>query len=374
MELLELSKTLIKFPGTFDNRDELNKCFEFVVDYFKKKNNSNIFLNIKEKDGLKSVLISNVNALELDVLWIGHIDVVPTNNPKMYEPVVDNGILRARGASDMKSQVAQGIKLFEYVLEENLPLKYGMLIVTDEETESVCSDYWANEIGLKAKIIMDGDGSKNDMNVMCYKRKASLCIKVSWKGAPAHGSRPWDGMDANEDLITSWTNLRKVFPYINKNNPPDDKWLVTLHAGMIKGGNAVNSISESAVLHMDFRYIEGYDDEKIFSIIKENFVGDYKIEPMERGFFMSTDVENKYFKLYNDILEKSTGKKTVLEFGTGATDVRFFCGNNSDKYLQAIITSSPIGGGAHTDDEWLNIDSLYKWLDINKEYLSAIRF
>jgi succinyl-diaminopimelate desuccinylase len=369
MELMELTEKLIRFPGTTQNKPALEECFNFCVNYFKDKNNKNIFIDVKEKNGLKSVLVSNADTINLDVLDIVHIDVVPVGDKNMYNPIIKDGILKARGSSDMKSQVAVAFKLFEYVIEQKFDYKYGLLIVTDEETECTCSDYWASEIGLNAKIILDGDGAAPILNKMIYKKKASLCIKVIFRGESAHGSRPWIGVDANENLIQSWSNLRKVFPYINKDNKPADEWCVTLHAGVINGGKSVNSISDYAELYLDFRYIEGYNDEKIFKIIRENFVGDYTIEPMERGVLLINDTENKYFKLYKKILEKNTGKEAVLEFGTGASDSRFFSDRGNDV---AVIASMPIGGGAHTEEEWLNVESLYKFLDIRKEFLREL--
>jgi acetylornithine deacetylase/succinyl-diaminopimelate desuccinylase-like protein len=142
-----------------------------------------------------------------------------------------------------------------------------------------------------------------------------------------------------------------------------------MHAGMINGGKAFNSIADYAELLMDIRYIDGYDDKKILNIIQDNLVGEAVVTPMERGILMLNDLENKYFKLYQDILEKSTGQKIVMEFGTGASDSRFFC--EKDKNVPVIV-AMPIGGDAHMETEWLDVESLYKYLEIRKEFLNKL--
>ena len=226
MDLIKLIEKLVKFQSYIGNQKAINDCLEFCINYFKNKNS--IYVKQVEKNNIKSVLISNVDTMDFDVLEVGHIDVVPVNDFEMFNPKVISNIMYGRGTGDMKGPVASAMKLFDYVMENNLKLKYGLLIVSDEEPGGFDgSMYWANELGLKSKIILDGDAG-GKLNTIIYKSKACFFIKLISKGESAHGSKPWLGIDANENLINTINNLRKFFPYISKNNTPKDEWITTL--------------------------------------------------------------------------------------------------------------------------------------------------
>jgi succinyl-diaminopimelate desuccinylase len=266
----------------------------------------------------------------------------------------------------MKTQVAGAMKLLEFVVENNIKIKFGVLIVTDEETVGKCSDFWVNKIGLKSKIILDGDG-EHGINKIIDRKKACVFVDLISKGKLAHGSKPWLGIDANENLIQSIVNLRKVFPYICKNSKPESEWFTTMHVGIIKGGRATNSIADYAEASLDFRYVEDYNDEKLMKIIEQNLVGDTKAIQKEKGILMLNDINNKYLQFYKNIIEKEIGGNVEFEIGLGTSDSRFFVNKDT-----AIIVAEPLGGGAHSDDEWLNVEEFYKYFKIRKKFLSSV--
>ena len=70
----------------------------------------------------------------------------------------------------------------------------------------------------------------------------------------AHGSTPWDGIDANEKLMMTWANIRKIYPYFSKELPfPKETWIDTVHFAKISGGDVANIISNQAEALLDFR-------------------------------------------------------------------------------------------------------------------------
>ena len=230
-----------------------------------------------------------------------------------------------RGTSDMKDSVAVSIKTLEYVIENNLPLKYGTLIVSDEETGGQNgAKHWAEDIKLKTKVLLDGDAGLL-INKIIQKSKGIAGIKLVCHGKTAHGSRPWLGIDANENLINTIVNLRKIFPYYSmENHSSENEWNETMHVGTMQGGIARNAICDLAEATLDIRFTEKYNADKILQIVKENVVGDTEVSLIGSGRVVYSDENNKYFQAYKKSVEKITGKEAILGFVTGTSDSEYF--------------------------------------------------
>ena len=48
-----------------------------------------------------------------------------------------------------------------------------------------------------------------DIGVIINKCKNPVFVRLTAEGVPAHGSTPWDGLDANEMLMRTITGLRR---------------------------------------------------------------------------------------------------------------------------------------------------------------------
>jgi succinyl-diaminopimelate desuccinylase len=364
MKLLKLTEKLINFQTVTGNIKEINDCADFCINYF--GNNPKIFVKKVIIDNLPSVLLSNANTLDLDVFDIGHIDVVPVSDDKMFNPRIENGVMCARGAADMKSVVACGMQALEYVVQNNINIKYGILIVSDEETNSAHARHWAKNIGLKAKIVLDGDGGGMLKNIV-QKSKGFCFAKMVFKGKSAHGSKPWEGVDAVENAINTVVNLRELIPYISENTKLNDKWVETMHVGTINGGTALNAIASLAEVSIDIRFTEKYTVEKMEEIVKNSLVGDVEITSCICRKPILNKSDDKYLQLYKKIGEDITGDSMELSFETSGTDARYF---NDGK--TTIITNQANCGEFHADGEWIDIKTLELFFEIKREFLKRV--
>ncbi len=366
MDVVELTKNLIKIPSYVNNNQAIQDCINYCINYF--KDNKKVFIKKEEKNGSPSVLLSNVDTINLDVLDVGHIDVMPVNDNKMFEPRIEKNIMYGRGTSDMKDSVAVSIKTLEYVIENNLPIKYGTLIVSDEETGGHNgAKHWAEDVKLKTKILLDGDSGAS-INTIIQKSKGAIFLKLISHGKTAHGSRPWLGIDANENLINTIVNLRKVFPYYcEDNHSKEDEWITTMHVGKINGGSATNIIADQAEACIDIRFTEEYNTDKILKIMKESIVGNIDVEIGAYADVIITPTDNKYLQLYKNSIEKVIGDKGKFNFTTVATDARYFYNKNT-----TIIPNQPTGGDIHNDGEWVDIETIKQFLEIKKDFLNNL--
>ncbi len=108
------------------------------------------------------------------VLYYGHYDVQPVDPIEEWEatpfdPIVKDGRVLARGASDDKSNVAIGIRAVEAVLatRKALPVNLRIVFEGEEESSSVHLDAWleANKGRLAADVAMVADSGFFQGNV-----------------------------------------------------------------------------------------------------------------------------------------------------------------------------------------------------------------
>jgi succinyl-diaminopimelate desuccinylase len=366
MDLIELIVKLVEFPSYSGNVEAIKNCLQYCIDYFDDIRDK-IFIKKIENNGVQSVLLSNCDTLDYDILEVGHIDVVPVNDSAMFKPKIVGNIMYGRGVADMKGPVAVGMKILEYVLKNDINLRYGLLIVTDEESGGFNgAKYWSENIGLKTKLLINADAGES-LNEIIYKSKGSLLVKLSSVGEPSHGSRPWLGIDANENIINVVNNLRKSFAYYSKNNVPEDEWINTMHVSTISGGKAPNVISDYAEAVLDFRFTEDYTIDSLMEVIKDNLENDVSATKLIEGNLIFNKPENEYLQLYRGIVEKNTGKKVFFNYTTGSSDARYFA-----KDGVTILSAKSDSGDIHGDKEWLDIEKIKIFMKMRLEFLKAL--
>ena len=155
MDILKVAQDLIKFRTETGCIAEINKLMTYVQNLFQgTPAKIDIYRNIEQAPVF---FVRNSDADNFDVLILGHIDVVAAPD-SMFEPHIENGKMYARGSLDMKSFAAVALNTMEYVLQNNLPIKFGVILSSDEEkgshgTEAVMQQ----NPNLRAKIVLDND-------------------------------------------------------------------------------------------------------------------------------------------------------------------------------------------------------------------------
>ncbi|MFC1659082.1 M20 family metallopeptidase [Pseudomonadota bacterium] len=362
--LLDLITNLVKIPSKTGNLKAMHECIDYCKNFFNKKN---VFIKETIKNNQPSVLISNVDTMNFDVLQICHIDVVPADK-NMFNPTLKDGKLYGRGTQDMKVFVATGMKLLENVLNDNIDIKYGVLIVSDEETGGFDgAKYWVEDMKLRSKVVLDPDGGES-INTIVKQAKGVLIVKLISKGKAAHGSKPWLGVDANENLFKVIQNLRKEIPYYSEVNCPKDTWVTTFHVAKIKGGSAMNKVADEAEAQLDFRLNDEYTRKNIEKLLEESLVDGVTYEIELEGKAVLNKEDDEYIKLYSKCIQDEIKDSEVIFINEdAASDGRYFSSKNT-----TVITHQSDGGGAHSEEEWVNIDSLHQLEKIQTNFLKQL--
>ncbi len=365
MNLQEIAIELIKFHTQTGNIDEINKAITYLSDIALA---IKAYKEIYQKGNLAPViLLSNGEKRDFDVLLVGHIDVVPAAD-NMFVPNIKDGKMYGRGTLDMKSFAAVGLKLLEYVISEKLPLKFGVLLSSDEEKGSFGLEaFLADNKDLKAKIVLDVDVAGN-INKIVTRCKNPVFIKLISTGKEAHGSTPWQGIDANEQIFQSWQNIRKFYPYYNKKTPvPLDTWIDTVHFAKINGGEVANVISNYAEALLDFRLTEKSTLKDLESNLKRLIAEGVDYQVISSGSPVIMKEDNFYISRYKQIAEQYLQQPIEFEYIGGATDSRAFAERGS-----IIIMHSGSGAGMHAKDEYVEWQSVEQLFEIQKLFLRQL--
>ncbi len=354
---------LLKIPSVSSNTESLKEVIDYVQNLLK---NKSLYIERIEKNGKPSLYVSFEKNYNPEILFAGHLDVVPPDSEKQFEPEEKNGRIYARGALDMKGSCACMIEVILRVTGENLKKNVGFLFTTDEEVGSKDGvEVWVKEKGLAPKfaIIPDGGIGFKMMN----EGKGVLHVRFKAKGRSAHGSTPWEGENAAEKLIDLYKEYKKWIE-LEKGPPEEPNWKVTLSLGKINAGKAVNIVPSEAEMELDFRFPSPWNVKNFEEKLRE-FLKDYKgvsMEVISYGEPFYTPKDNPYVEKFSEIVKEVTGK---AEFGKiyGATDGRFF----AEKGIPCIMVY-PIGDGIHGKEEWVDIDSIFKLEEIFYRFIKQL--
>ncbi len=365
MDLFKTVETLVKFKTETGSAEEIDKCLAYIASCF---DGTDAVVQIERfKDASPVIFIRNNHDMMQDALVLGHIDVVRADD-KMFVPYIDDGKMFGRGTLDMKSFAAVAIHSMLYVLQNKLPVKFGIILSTDEEKGSKSTHAFMQRFPqLNVKVVLDNDVG-GDITKIINKCKNPVFVKLIAEGKQAHGSTPWEGIDANELLMRSLANLRQFFPYYDlKNGEPKNTWVDTMHAALIKGGEVSNIIAGYAEALLDVRLTETSTLEQLEMKLQNACVEGvtYKIVSSSTPVVMSET--NPLILEYKKLAEKILGTSIEFQQIGGATDARLFAEKGA-----TVIMHSGTGEGMHADGEYVVMKSVEDLAEIQIEYLKSL--
>jgi succinyl-diaminopimelate desuccinylase len=357
--MVETLKQLIKFQ-TYDDNPNLNSEIYDLYKYVVNKIPDNYKYKIYRNGEYDSLVVYKNQAKYSKVVLQAHIDVVSAPE-KLFTPHVKNEKLYGRGASDMKFAVAAYIKLLNDFKDS--PLDIAMWLTPDEEIGGKHGTaYLLNKLGFKTDIAILPDGH-ND-NCLVTKTKGVLHFKWTSHGVAAHGAEPWLGKNAIDHLITAYNELRGNRIFTKYGN---EQWRNTISIGAIKGGHTANVIADLAEAKIDVRFISNSYSQDIRRLLKQ-LSTKYKMDFQELsdGFAFELNRQDPLVGKFFETL-KNLNIDYKLDVDHGSSDATYFAENN----IQTIIYK-PICGGDHSNEEWIDINSLWEFYKLMKEYLKSI--
>ncbi len=232
------------------------------------------------------------------LLYNGHLDTVPYDAEEWsHAPLgerVDDRVY-GRGATDMKGALAAMLFTITAFAETGTrpPLALQFAFVSDEEVGGDAGLPALLEAGqLTAGACVIGEPTCNaGRHSVTVADRGSIWLTLAARGEAAHGSRPMLGENAIDRLYAAVTTLRDRFgtqqlelesemqPIIEESvkyyEPTMGETAArelfthpTINLGTIEGGEAINSVPQSARAEVDIRLTAGVETSEMLSEIR----------------------------------------------------------------------------------------------------------
>lgn len=330
-----------------------------VIDFVKKQL-VGLPLYFKEFDdgGYPILLATSRDTLSPETLLVAHADVLPAPE-SLFNMHADKEKLYGRGVWDMKFAIAGYIEVIKSLGAELTNYDVGLLITSDEETRNKNVDYILNR-GIRSSNVVLLDGSA-DWRVEAL-AKGAWTVKLTASGVSVHGSRPWEGENAINTLLDALSQVRSWFP---KQSPEDD----TLNISILKAGQAQNQLPKRATAFLDMRFTSLKNQQAIRDKII-NLTKDSQLE-----WETVTDLEPLVHDLKNHYI--STFAKCAYDVARAPVTGLMSYGSSEAVHFINVgipcIVTRPKGGGHHSENEWVDRQSLDKLVPILVEYLDRLQ-
>ncbi len=354
-KLVSLTRDLILIPSDESRPDEIERCFEFIINHLESLDT--VVIKKHYHRGITSLVVLPKDTETPKVLLCGHLDVITHSDSHCYRSHITDGKIIGPGSGDMKGPLAVLLEVFMNLHSkyDNLPL--GLAVTSDEERGGDAGmRFLFEEIGLRCEVALVPDGGS--LNEITIEEKGIVHLTIKCNGHSAHAARPWLGDNPLERLVDAVSRLRKGFDSLSNDK---DHWHPTCALTIIKTPNqTANCIPSEAEGTLDIRFPAPYTKEKILNQI-HNLLGD------EVDTHIIVSAEPTRFTpdpLYLAVSEEITGKPTILKKEDGGSDARFI-----GKYNIPVIVSRPIVGELHSLDEWIDINSMETFYRIYELYL-----
>ncbi len=256
------------------------------------------------------------------------------------------------GVSDMKSGLLNIVytmrNLDQAVLDK---LSICICMNPDEETGSLDSVDWIQSVAKNAHNVLVAEAARADGGLV-KARKGLAGYKLSFKGVAAHaGNDPENGRSAITEMA-NWILAINAMTNFSSGT--------TLNVGVVSGGAGANIVPEHAQAVVDVRFWNNdeYDevDAKLKAMLETPFVDGVSIE-LEREAYKPSMVASEQTQALMSLVEESAAE---LDIAINWKDV----GGGSDANNTAILGVptldgfGPIGAGFHSDQEYLQLDSI----------------
>lgn len=351
--ILEFTKQLVEIPSESGKKEQVEKILAIV----KSELSDFSMQEFAENDHPSLLITNNPDTKHFKIILNAHIDVVPAKE-EQYTPVEKDGKLFGRGTYDMKSGAAGMILVFKE-LAKKLPYDIALQVVTDEELGGDDGVGLQLQKGITADFVMTGEPSNFRI---VHKAKGIYRIKITAIGKTAHGAYPWKGINAIAKINDFLNTLWKIFPI-----PENAVWESTINVASISTTNtAYNKIPDDCTLFLDVRYIPE-EKETILEKVKSLVPDDMLCEVVLHGSSVFVSEENNYVQTLAKIITDKRKKNPEIDGAHGASDLHHY-----DMYKIPGIEFGPLGAGHHSDEEWVDIQSLTDYYEILKAFLLHI--
>jgi glutamate carboxypeptidase len=306
--------------------------------------------NDKYGDGIRATV--GEGGANSTILLMGHRDTVYQQGEAAKRPFrVADGRGSGPGCCDMKAGLAMNAIVLAAFKQFGPPGPMVALFTADEEIGSPSSQALIEQEARRARVVFNSEPGRPNGGIVTG-RKGGAFMRVDVTGKAAHaGNNLADGVSAIEEIARKIIELQAL---------TDRERGVSLNVGTVSGGVVINMVAPSATAGVDLRYIQRADRDatvvRIEGIVAHSHLAGTKATLQILGEFkplVQTSESKRLYELYA-ACARDLGQAVREEFAGGCADSGFAASVGAP----TICGVGPIGGRAHSPDEYLEIDSI----------------
>jgi acetylornithine deacetylase len=317
------------------------------------------------------------------IVLSGHTDVVPVDRQSWYGNPFElderDGRLYGRGSADMKSFVAIVLAFAPEFARRGLRQPLHIALSYDEEVGCIGVGRLIADLetaGIRPDACIVGEPTQM-RPVIAHKGKLSYRCTV--RGLSCHSAYAPQGVNAVEAAAEAIAFLKGMARRYRDRGPYDrgfDVAHTTVHAGVIRGGTALNIVPDECVFDFEFRNLPGDDPQAMFAEFKRYIAS--AIEPEMRAVDPACGFEiaplSAMPALSNAPEAEIVGLAQELSGNHGFGKVSF--GTEAAHFQRSGIPAVVCGPGsiaqAHKADEYVEIEQVLKCEEFMRRLMARI--
>lgn len=297
------------------------------------------------------------------VLLLGHRDTVfPEGEPTRRPFTIRDGRAYGPGVADMKAGlVIEAFVAAAFAACGGLKAPLMMLTTSDEEIASPSSRPVIEAAARESRCVFNAEPSRLPVGTEFVRdrrqsvtsgRKGGVFMRADFQGRAAHSGANYEkGVSAIVDLGHKIPKIQGL---------TDLEAGVTVNVGLIGGGQTVNTVAPHAWCEIDLRYrTKAQRDElvdAIRAIVETPVVEGSSAQLTIKGEFLPLETTAESAELYEAYRNAAAGFGIAVtaEYTGGCADSGFTAAQG----CPTLCSVGPVGGMAHTPDEFLEVESI----------------
>ena len=290
---------------------------------------------------------------EKPIVLMGHRDTVFPKGEVAKRPfTIEGARAYGPGVADMKAGLVMNLfVLAAFKKFGGNPAPLAGLITSDEEIASPSSRPKIEAVARKARCVLNSEPGRPTGGIVTG-RKGGVFMGFEIIGKAAHSGGAFEkGISAIGELAHKIVAIHAL---------TDLKRGITLNVGLVSGGQSVNTTAPSAEGQIDFRYVRSADRAEILAriqaIMAHATVPGTTAKLTIRGEFLPLTQSPEAEVLFSGYTSAAAdaGLTITGEFSGGCADSGFTAAVG----CPTLCSVGPVGGNAHTVEEYLELDSI----------------
>jgi glutamate carboxypeptidase len=280
------------------------------------------------------------------ILLLGHLDTVVAH-AEHRSLRRDQNRLYGSGTADMKGGVALALAVARQLASDLSSFaELSVLLVCDEEWRTAPLAHVARFSAYDACLCFEaGERGTEGEDGVIVRRKGAGTLRVRATGRAAHsGSAPQNGRNA---LLA----LAHAAIEVARSAEPDGPDQLTVVPTVVRSGEAFNVVPSAGELVFDARSSNTAAFKRVLAAVPEE-VGGATLDARFERVWPAMDTEAATAPVLARASEL-LGREVIARHRGGASDASYFAA----KIPLTIDGLGPLGGGAHTPEEFVSQDS-----------------